>query len=139
MNASQRVLIITPERVVYDGDARFVVVPGTEGDLGILPHHAPLITLLKTGLVRIAHEAAESRFVITGGLLEIHENRVILLTGAAEHPEDIDLERAEAARERAERRLAARGPDVDFERARAALMRAVARLKTGPRSDVRRP
>ncbi|MEW6184040.1 MAG: F0F1 ATP synthase subunit epsilon [Bacillota bacterium] len=130
MSAVQRVLVVTPERVAFDGDARFVVVPGTEGDLGILPYHAPLITLLKTGLVRISQDGAESMFVISGGLLEINQNRVVLLTGSAEHPEDIDPERAQAARERAERRLAARGPDVDYDRARAALMRAAARLKT---------
>lgn len=130
-DSRQRVLVVTPEQVVYDNDARFVAVPGTEGELGILPGHAPLITLLKVGLVRIGRGGGESRFVISGGLLEVRDNRVTVLTGAAEHPEQIDLARARAALKRAERRLAARAPDIDLDRARAALMRAIVRLKAG--------
>lgn len=136
MNGSrQRVLVITPEQVVYDRDARFVVVPGTEGELGILPGHAPLITLLKGGLMRIGQDVEESKFVISGGLLEVRDNRVTVLTGAAEHPGEIDLARAQAALKRAERRLAARAPDIDLDRARAALMRAIVRLKAGLPED----
>ncbi|MDA8096869.1 MAG: F0F1 ATP synthase subunit epsilon [Clostridia bacterium] len=130
----QHVLVVTPERLVYDEEARIVVVPGSEGDLGILPDHAPLITSLRTGLVRIRRGAVELGFVISGGLLEIKNNRVTVLAGAAEHPEDIDLARARAARIRAERRLTAQGPDFDPERARAALMRAITRLRTRGRS-----
>ncbi|RJX17632.1 MAG: F0F1 ATP synthase subunit epsilon [Ammonifex sp.] len=125
----QRVVVVTPEHVVYDADASFVVIPGTEGDLGVLPNHAPLITLLKSGVVRIRQGGRELKFVIAGGLLKVKDNQVIILTGAAEEPRDIDLARARAARERAERRLAAQSPDIDFNRARAALMRAAARLR----------
>ncbi|MBU4533190.1 MAG: F0F1 ATP synthase subunit epsilon [Eubacteriales bacterium] len=125
----QHVLVVTPERVVYDEEARFVLVPGSEGDLGILPGHTPLITTLRIGLVRIRKDVAESGFVISGGLLEIRNNQVTVLTGAAETPEDIDLARAREARKRAETRLAAQGPSYDSDRARAALMRAITRLR----------
>jgi F-type H+-transporting ATPase subunit epsilon len=125
----QRIQVITPEHVVYDADASFVVVPGAEGDLGILPNHAPLITTLKSGVARIRREDRELKYVIAGGILKVKDNRVIILTGAAEEPGEIDLARARAARERAERRLTVHSPDIDFERARAALMRAVARLR----------
>ncbi|HIE12277.1 MAG TPA: F0F1 ATP synthase subunit epsilon [Desulfotomaculum sp.] len=131
----QRILLVTPEKVVYDDDARFVVLPGTEGELGILPGHAPLITLLRVGLMRIGRDSEESRFVIAGGLLEVSENRVTILTGAAEDPRKIDLARAQAALARADRRLAARAPEIDIDRARAALMRAIVRLKAGMPED----
>jgi len=131
----QRILLVTPEKVVYDDDARFVVLPGTEGELGILPGHAPLITLLRVGLMRIRQDSEESRFVIAGGLLEVSENRVTILTGAAEDPRKIDLARAQAALARADRRLAARAPEIDIDRARAALMRAIVRLKAGMPED----
>jgi F-type H+-transporting ATPase subunit epsilon len=121
--------VVTPERVVYDADASFVVVPGAEGDLGILPNHAPLITMLKSGPMRIRRGDRELRYVIAGGIIKVKDNRIIILTGAAEEPSGIDQERARAARERAERRLTAQRPDIDFERARAALMCAVARLR----------
>lgn len=129
----QHVLLATPEHVSYDDQARFVVVPGTGGDLGVLPDHAPLITLLRAGLVRISRDKTEVAFIISGGLLEVRNNRVTILVGAAEKPEDIDVVRARAALQRAERRLAAPGTEIDAERARAALMRAAARLRGGAR------
>lgn len=125
----QRVEIITPERRVYSADVRFVVLPGTEGELGILPDHAPLVTALKIDVVRITHEGKVQKIAVHGGFAEVRNNRVIILANAAERAEEIDRARAEAAKQRAETRLAARTPDIDVVRAELALKRALARLK----------
>lgn len=78
----QQIRVVTPERVVYEDEARFVVVPGSEGDLGILPGHAPLITTLRAGRVRIKKGAAQTELDISGGLMHIAENAVTVLAPA---------------------------------------------------------
>ncbi|MBC7106404.1 MAG: F0F1 ATP synthase subunit epsilon [Firmicutes bacterium] len=126
---TQRLDVITPERVVLSDEVRFLVAPGTEGELGILPEHAPLVTTLDIGIMRVHKENRTYRVVVTGGFMEVHRNRVVVLASAAERAEEIDVERARAAKERAERRLASRDPEVDLVRAEAALKRALTRLK----------
>lgn len=123
--------VVTPERVVYSGDARIVVAKGVEGDLGILPNHMPLVTPLKIAPVQIKKADDSSDFIaISGGLLEVRKDKITILAQSAELPEDIDVNRAQAAKERAERRLADSGKDdSDFKRAQLSLQRAVARLQ----------
>jgi len=123
-----RVDIVTAERVVYSEDVDIVIAPGALGQLGILPHHTPLMTTLEPGelLMRRGHE--EHSLAIAGGFLEVRPDRVIVLADAAERADEIDIARAEAAKERATERLAHPGAGVDLARAEAALRRALARI-----------
>ncbi|AGL03813.1 F0F1 ATP synthase subunit epsilon [Desulfoscipio gibsoniae] len=125
----QRLEIVTPQKKTYSQDIRFVVLPGTEGELGVLPEHAPLVSALKTGLARVHHEGKVLKIAVSGGFAEIRNNKVTVLANAAEREDQIDVERAQAAKERAEQRLSAGGQDIDVIRAEAALKRALNRLK----------
>lgn len=125
-----RVEIVTQERVAYAGDVDMVIAQGAEGVLGILPHHAPLITALVPGELRLKRGAEEEIFAIGGGFMEVLPDRVTVLADSAERAEEIDIARAEAARRRAEARLQGRSQEeVDFAQAEAALHRAMVRLK----------
>jgi F-type H+-transporting ATPase subunit epsilon len=122
--------IVTAERVVYSDEVDVVVVPGIEGQLGILPHHAPLMTTLQPGELRVRKGSEEFFLVISGGFLEVRPDRTIILADAAERAEEIDIARAEEAKRRAEERLRERhAPGVDAARTEASLRRALARLK----------
>jgi len=122
--------VITPERSVYEDDVDMVIAPGSEGYLGILPHHAPLFTTLGPGEFRVKKGGVEEVLAVFGGFMDVRANRVVVLTDAAEHVEDIDASRAQEARDRAQQLLAA-GPvsAADEARARAALQRALVRLR----------
>ncbi len=137
-----RLSIMTPERRVYAKDVDMVIAPGVEGQLGILPHHAPLLTALTYGELRVKRGDDEESFAISGGYMEVQPDAVTVLVNTAEHVEEIDLERAEAARRRAEARLHDRTQEkVDFARAEAALRRAMTRInvtKLRRRKGVRR-
>lgn len=128
--ASIRLEIVTAERVVYTEDVDIVIVPGAEGQLGILPHHAPLMTILTCGEIITRRGTEEDIMAISGGFLEVRPDRVIILADSAERAEEIDGARAEAARERAEQRIKERGvtSDLDMARVEASLRRAMARL-----------
>lgn len=134
--ATLRLEIISAERVVYSDDVDVVVAPGVEGQLGILPSHAPLMTILQPGELLVRKGEKESYLVVSGGYLEVFQNKVIVLSDAAEHAEEIDIARAEAARHRAQERLEA--PGADLVGAEAALRRALARLRVAERRR-RRP
>jgi F-type H+-transporting ATPase subunit epsilon len=122
--------IMTPEQQVYSEDVDMVIAPGIEGQLSILPHHAPLLTALTYGQLRVRRGHEEESFAISGGFMEVQLNHVIVLATTAEHAEEVDLTRAEAARLRAEARLHTRPQEnVDFARAEAALRRAMTRIK----------
>jgi F-type H+-transporting ATPase subunit epsilon len=121
--------IVTAEQVIFSDDVDLVVAPGVEGQLGILPHHTPLMTMLQPGELRVRKGGEESFLVITGGFLEVRPDRIIILADAAERAEDIDIARAEEAKVRAQERLGQRGPDLDVSRAEAALRRAMTRLE----------
>ena len=125
----QQVEVVTPQAKVYSQEARFVVLPGFEGELGILPDHAPLVSSLKVGLVRVQHEGQTLRIAINGGFAEVRNSLVTILANSAEREDQIDVERAQAAKERAEQRIALSDPGIDHERAEAALKRALNRLK----------
>ena len=124
--------IVTQERRVYSADdVEMVIAPGAEGELGILPRHAPLITSLQEGVMRIKHTAADEELVaIHGGFMEVLPDQVTVLADAAERAEEIDLARAEEARQRAEELMRQRREDkVDYVRAETALRRSLVRLK----------
>src|SRR2546425_1248149 len=118
--------VITPERSVYEHDVDMVIAPGSEGYLGILPHHAPLFTTLGPGEFRVKKGGVEEVLAVFGGFMDVRANRVVVLTDAAEHIEDIDASRAQEARDRAQQVLAA-GPvsAADEARARARLQQAL--------------
>lgn len=126
--------VITPERTVYEDDVDMVVAPGSEGYLGILPHHAPLLTALGPGEFRVKKGGAEQVLAVFGGFMDVRGERVVVLTDAAEHAEEIDAQRAAESREQAQRAIQAGGLSAaDEARARAALERALVRLRVSER------
>jgi F-type H+-transporting ATPase subunit epsilon len=128
--------IVTPDRVVRSDEAvTSVVVPGSEGYLGIMANHAPLLTELTLGRIDITREDnTELTYATSGGFMEVSENRVLILADTAEPAEEIDIERATASKSRAEDRLRRRSEaEVDAARAEVALMRALNRLRVAER------
>lgn len=97
--------IVSQDRVVYKGEADIVVLPGMEGQLGILPKHAPVLTALTYGIITLRLKGSEQYFTVAGGIAEVLPDKVTVLADAAENVEEIDIERAIKARERAEERL----------------------------------
>ena len=134
-----RLDIVTAEKVVYSDEVDLLVVPGIEGELGILPHHAPLMTTLKVGELKIKKGEEEFYLAVSGGFLEVRPDRVIILAEAAERVEEIDISRAEAARRRAEEQLKRQLSQADTASTEAALRRSLARLKVVERRKKRRP
>jgi F-type H+-transporting ATPase subunit epsilon len=122
--------VITPERRVYEDDVDMVIAPASEGYVGILPHHAPLFTTLGPGVFRVKRGGVDEVLAVFGGFMDVRGDRVVVLTDAAEHAEEIDAARAQESRDRAQQALAA-GPvsAADEQRARAALQRALIRLR----------
>lgn len=127
--------VVTPDREVVREDADEVQIPGKEGYLGILPGHAPLISELKIGEVSYRKGGKLQRLAITWGFLEVLPEQVTLLTETAERPEEIDVDRARAAKERAEMRLKSPDPELDLNRAQVALERALIRLQVATRGQ----
>jgi F-type H+-transporting ATPase subunit epsilon len=126
--------IVTPERKVYAQDANMVIVKGVEGELGILPNHIPLVTPLKVAPVTVKRGRESDHIAVHGGFIEVRKDKVVILAESAELPEDIDVERARSAKQRAEQRLAGNKRDeIDFRRAEAALQRALNRLEVKER------
>ncbi|MCF8011253.1 MAG: F0F1 ATP synthase subunit epsilon [Clostridiales bacterium] len=126
---NQRLEIVTPERMILDEDVRFVVVPGEEGELGFLPDHAPLVSSLKTGVLRLQKDSETSSIAIHGGFVEVRGSRVTVLASIAEKANEIDLSRAQDAKQRAQQRLEQKASEVDIDRAQTALKRALTREK----------
>ncbi len=132
--------IVTAERLVYSDEVDIVVAPGMEGELGILPHHAPLLTILQPGELRIQKTGQEDVYMaVTGGFLEVTGNRVIVLADAAERSEEIDEARAQEALRRAEERLERREEGQDLQRALASIRRSRLRLDVKRRRQRRPP
>ena len=126
--------VVSPERLVCDKDIAMLIVRSTGGELGILPKHAPLVTGLMPHAMRIKSDGQEALMAVAGGFMEVTPELITVLTPAAEEPEQIDVNRAQAAYARAKQRVEAfkaapaQHPDIDIERAEAALARAKARL-----------
>ena len=138
--AGIRLDIVSAERVVFSEDVDVVVAPGVEGQLGILPHHTPLMTTLQAGELRTRKGGEEFSLAISGGFLEVRPDRVIVLADAAERAEEIDVARAEEAKRRAEERLSDQhAAGLDAAQAEAALRRSLARLKVVEARRRRKP
>ena len=133
-----RLDIVTPDRMVAHEAVTAITIPGSTGYLGILPGHAPLLTELQPGQITYTSHSALHHIAVTWGFAEVLPERVIILAQSAERAEEIDIERAERARQRAEERLKRfSDPAVDAERARKALLKAMARLETARRTSGR--
>jgi F-type H+-transporting ATPase subunit epsilon len=132
--------IVTAERLVFSEDADIVIVPGIEGEMGILPHHAPLMTMIKPGEILVRKGAEEYYLAISGGFLEVKPDHVTILADAAERADEFDIARAEAAKKRAEEKLSGRATvaEADYANAEAALRRALARLRVAEKRRQRR-
>ncbi len=120
--------IITAERQVYSDEVDMVIAPGVDGQLGILPKHAPLMTILKPGELTIRKDGQDTYVAVSGGFMEVLGNRVSVLADACERSDEIDEERAQQAMQQAQERLANRGSDMELEQAMASIQRAQTRL-----------
>jgi F-type H+-transporting ATPase subunit epsilon len=135
-----RVDIVTAERLVFSEDADIVMVPGVEGELGILTHHEPIMTMIKPGEVLVRKGTEEHSLAVSGGFLEVKPDHITILADAAERADEIDIARAEAAKRRAEESLTGRtAQEVDTANAEASLRRALARIKVAEKRRQRRP
>ena len=131
--ATMRLEIITAERQVYSDEVEVLVAPGIDGELGILPHHSPLMTALQLGEIMIRKEGQETYLAVTGGFLEVMANQVTILADACERSDEIDEERARIAMEQAQEQLARRSADLDLGQATVAIRRAESRLRVARR------
>lgn len=126
--------LVTPERIVYaDDEVDIVIAPGADGELGILPSHAPLLAALGIGELRVRKGAEEESFAVHGGFVEVLANKVIVMAYVAEHAAEIDLARAEEARTRAESQYRERPEGLDMALLQAAMRRSQVRLKVARR------
>jgi F-type H+-transporting ATPase subunit epsilon len=126
--------IVTPERLAYSEDVDSVQLPGSEGELGILPHHAPLLATLGAGELRIRKGGQEESFAVFGGFVQVRPDKVIVMAETADLAAEIDLERAQEARREAERALETGYHEgADLSAARAALQQALLRIRVAER------
>jgi F-type H+-transporting ATPase subunit epsilon len=126
--------IVTPERLAYSDTVDSVQLPGSEGELGVLPHHAPLVSTLGVGELRIRKGGAEESFAIVGGFLQVRPDKVVVMAETADLASEIDLEKAQEARREAERALETGYHEgADLSAARAALQQALLRIRVAER------
>jgi F-type H+-transporting ATPase subunit epsilon len=129
-----RLEIVTPEKRVYSDDVDFATLPGSEGELGVLPHHAPLISILGAGEMRVRKGGVEESFVIIGGFVQVLPDKVVVMAETADLAAEIDLERAHEARVAAERVLEAGIVEpIDLALARADLLATLVRIRVAER------
>lgn len=121
--------VVTPEKSLIKEEIKSLVVPALNGYLGVLPNHAPLITGLRAGILRYRADGEKKYLAVSGGFMEVFQNKITVLADTAEKPEEIDKARAEAARERALTRLKEKPSGLDVTRAESALQRALSRLR----------
>ena len=128
--STMRVEIVSSEKSLYDGEAAMVVAPGVAGELGILPRHAPLLTRIKPGVLKInLPDGGEELLYVSGGVLEVQPEKVTVLADIAERGGDLDEQRAEEARREAEDKLASGASGLDYAKAQAELAQAAAQLQ----------
>ena len=135
--ATMRLEIITAERQVYGEDVEVLVAPGLEGQLGILPHHAPLMTALQPGELLIRKDGEETYLAVTGGFMEVIGNKVTILADACERSDEIDEQRAQEAMNRAQERLQGHDTDLQLQQAAVSMRRAQVRLNVARRRRAR--
>lgn len=126
--------VVTPERTVVKEAAEMVICPGSEGEFGVLPHHVSLLSALKIGPLRYRVNGRDELVFVSGGFVDVNDNKCSVLAESAERADSIDQARAQAAAERARKRLEAKQADFDEARAIAALQRAEMRLKIASRA-----
>ncbi len=131
--ATIRLDIVTAERLVSSDEVDVVVAPGIDGELGILPNHAPLLTVLRPGELRVVKDGEESFIAVSGGFIEVMGSKVTVLADTAERAEEIDIERSELALKHAQERVASAASDIDIEKAIAAMRRSQARMRVARR------
>lgn len=127
--------IVTPERLAYSDTVDAVVLPGSEGELGVLPHHAPLVSMLGVGELRVRKGGTEESFAIVGGFLQVRPDKVVVMAETADMASEIDLGKAQQARLEAERMLEQSGytEGADLAMARATLQQALLRIRVAER------
>ena len=130
MAGNIRLEVVTPDKLVVDEDVQIVVAPGEMGEFGVLPGHTTFLTFLRIGTLRYKDAGGAERYVfINGGFAEALPDKVTVLAESAEKSQDIDIERAKAAFERAQRRLSEKQENIDYTRAKASLQRALQRIR----------
>lgn len=127
--------VVTPQKLAYSEQVDLIEGPAIDGLIGILPNHAPLVTAMKIGVVRVVKDGEETQIAISEGFMEVQPDQINLVVRTAELPEEIDVDRAKSARDRAEEKLEQNKDNVDFVRAEAAYNRAKARLKAAGHHD----
>lgn len=130
--------IVTAERVVYSDEVDLVVAPGIEGEMALLPSHAPLMTMLQPGELIVRKGGEDDSIFVSGGFFELMNDKITILADSAERAEEIDLSRAEEAKRRAEEKKELRSVDIDLARAEAALRRSMMRLMVAERVKTRK-
>ena len=134
--STSKLEVVTPQKKILAVEVESVIAPGTEGYLGVLPRHAPLLAILKSGVVYYRKVGGKTEHMaVSGGFMEAGPDKVIILADMAELSAEIDIERARRAKERAEKRLRERPPGLDRDRAEKALQRSLARLKAASPFD----
>ncbi len=125
-----RLEIVTPHKIIYSADVTSFSAPGVVGGFQVLRSHAPLLSAIGIGEVKLVDTGGnEQRYATSGGFVEVRDNKVVLLAETAERADEIDVQRAQAAHDRAQKRFAEKRTETDIERARVALHRALNRLK----------
>ena len=127
-NKTLQLRIITPDRHFYEGEAEMVEFNTTEGQIGVLPGHIPMTVILKPGILKIYESENDKEAALHAGFAEILPDKITILAEIVEWPEEIDVQRAESARERAEERLRTQAPDIEVMRAEIALQKALTRI-----------
>lgn len=122
--------IVTPSKTAFSGAINSISVPGTSGAFQVLYNHAPILSSFEIGVIKISDSNNnELIFATSGGTIEVLENKILILAESLERPKEIDIDRAEKAKDRAKERLASKGKEIDQSRAEAALQRAINRIK----------
>jgi len=134
-----RLEVVTAERELYSGDVDQLIAPSRQGQVTILPNHAPLLSQLESGLLEYRVNGEDQALAVTGGFMEVMGSRAVILADSAERAEEIDEERAQTALDKAEERMSSRDTDIDFERAVQQLARARTRLTVARRRRSRAP
>lgn len=129
MAGTIQVEVVSAEKALYSGTAEMVVAPASQGDVGILPRHAPLLTSLRPGVLKLVNGDDEELLYVAGGIMEVQPDMVTVLADVAERGEDLDEERVEAARQAAEEKLKSQTAGVDYARVQAELAQAQAQLE----------
>ncbi|WP_066506040.1 F0F1 ATP synthase subunit epsilon [Abyssisolibacter fermentans] len=129
MASKFRLEIVTPDKKFFEDDVEMIIVRGTEGDIGILKNHVPLVTVLGIGKIKVQIDGEMREASIASGYIEVEKEKTTIITDAAEWAQDIDVKRAEAAKIRAEERLKKENKDTDVARAEIALKKAINRIR----------